>query len=152
RERQPKWRLTVIGSSGRVELLFPLGWNGPAILDWRDAEGEAHEEYWQSWDPWPAVIDTFEQMVAATTRRAGETPALRRQHSIRAWEWDDAARRGVEKRRSSVLEYQEATEEVGFKGTMTLVGCSLLWGVLMLLILSVWWPKLGFLIVPLIVV
>jgi hypothetical protein len=34
---------------------------------------------------------------------------------------------------------------------MTLVGCSLLWGVLLLLILSVWWPKLGFLIVPLIV-
>ncbi|HZV05912.1 MAG TPA: Gfo/Idh/MocA family oxidoreductase [Gemmataceae bacterium] len=151
-ERQPKWRLTAIGSDGRVELLFPLGWNGPAILDWRDAGGEAHEEYWQQWDPWPVLIDTFEQMVAAAPRSAGETPALRWQDAIRALELDDAARRGVEKRRSSLLEYQEATEEVGFKGTMTLVGCSLLWGVLLLLILSVWWPKLGFLIVPLIVV
>jgi hypothetical protein len=198
RERQPKWRLTVIGSGGRVELQFPLGWNGPAILDWRDAEGEAHEEYWQHWDPWPALIDTFEQALQlkalSDTARAMNEPALTEivgqvqqffedknkfqadepelnetfeqnvqqsrysiprlswQDSIRALELDDAARRGVEKRRSSLLEYQEATEEVGFKGTMTLVGCSLLWGVLLLLILSVWWPKLGFLIVPLIVV
>lgn len=34
---------------------------------------------------------------------------------------------------------------------MTLVGCSMLWSVLLLLILSRWWPALGWLIVPLIV-
>jgi hypothetical protein len=130
-------------------LLFPLGWNGPAILDWRDAEGEAHEEYWQHWDPWPAQIDTFEQ---ALQRDPQARPCPNWQDAIRALELDDAARRSIEKRRSSLLEYQEATEEVGFKGTMTLVGCSLVWGVLLLLILSVWWPKLGLLIVPLIVV
>jgi predicted dehydrogenase len=148
RANQPSWRLTMIGSIGRVELLFPQGWNGPAILAWRDADGEAHEEYWQQWDPWPALIETFEQ---ALPRDSRTQPRSSWQDAIRALELDDAARRGVEKRRSSVLEYQEATEEVGFKGTMTLVGCSLLWGVLLLLILSVWWPKLGFLIVPLIV-
>jgi predicted dehydrogenase len=148
-ERRPSWRLSAIGSAGRAELLFPQRWNGPAILDWRDADGETHEEYWQHWDPWPALIDAFEQ---ALQRGPQARPQPSWQDAIRALELDDAARRGVEKRRSSVLEYQEATEEVGFKGTMTLVGCSLLWGVLLLLILSVWWPKLGFLIVPLIVV
>jgi len=149
RANQPSWRLTAISSGGRVELLFPLGWNGPSMLDWRDADGEAHEEYWQRWDPWPALIDTFEQ---ALQRVPQTRPSPSWQDAIRALELDDAARRGVEKRRSSVLEYPEATEEVGFKGTMTLVGCSLLWGVLLLLILSVWWPKLGFLIAPLIAV
>ena len=152
RQQQPSWRLTAIGSGGRVELLFPLGWNGPAILDWRDADGERHEEYWQRWDPWPVLIETFEQLASGVASAPRGTAALCWQDAIRALELDDAARRSVEKRRSSLLEYPEATEEVGFKGTMTLVGCSLLWGVLFLLILSVWWPKLGFLIVPLIVV
>jgi predicted dehydrogenase len=146
-ERQPSWRFAAIGSTGRAELLFPQGWNGPAVLDWRDADGEAHEEYWQHWDPWPALIDTFEQALQYDLQTRSR-PSW--QDAIRALELDDAARRSVEKRRSSLMEYQEATEEVGFKGTMTLVGCSLIWGVLLLLILSVWWPALKLLIVPLI--
>jgi predicted dehydrogenase len=151
REKQPSWRLTVIGSAGRVELLFPLGWNGPACLDWRDADDEPHEEYWQHWDPWPALIEMFEHLVEKSLPTAGQS-RLSWQDTLRALELDDAARRSVERRRSSLLEYPEATEEVGFKGTMTLLGCSLVWGMLLLLILSVWWPKLGWLIVPLIVV
>jgi predicted dehydrogenase len=150
RERQASWRLTAFGSVERVELLFPQGWNGPAILDWNDTHDEPHEEYWQHWDPWPALVETFEQKLASSSQQEGQCH-LSWQDTVRALELDDAARRGVEKRRASVLEYPEATEEVGFKGAMTLVGCSLLWGVLLLLILSVWWPKLGFLIGPLIV-
>lgn len=161
RERQPNWRLTVIGSGGRVALLFPLGWNGPAILDWRDADGESHEEYWQHWDPWPALIETFEQ---ALQRSLQTRPSPNWQDAVRALELDDAARRGVEKRRSSVLEYPEATEEVGFKGTMTLVGCGLLWMMILFLILAsvlprnvlmtrfLGWPIVGWLfIVPIVV-
>jgi len=49
------------------------------------------------------------------------------------------------------MEYQEASEEVGFKGTMTLVGCAALWVVLVLLIASRWVPLLGWLILPLLV-
>ncbi len=52
----------------------------------------------------------------------------------------------------STLEYQEATEEAGFKGTMTLVGCGLLWGMIFLLILSRWLPQLGWIILPLLAV
>jgi predicted dehydrogenase len=70
------------------------------------------------------------------------------QDEVRCLELDDAARRSVERRRASTLEYQEATEEAGFKGTMTLVGCGLLWGSLVLLILSRWVPWLGWAILP----
>jgi hypothetical protein len=71
---------------------------------------------------------------------------------VRSLELDDAARRSVEKRRGSLLEYQEASETVGFKGTMTLVGCGLVWLILLALFASVWVPQVGWVIVPLIVV
>jgi len=51
----------------------------------------------------------------------------------------------------SVLEYPEATEEAGFKGTMTLVGCATLWAILVLLILSRWFSWLGWIIIPVLV-
>ncbi len=70
------------------------------------------------------------------------------QDAIRGLELDDAARRSVRRRRASTLEFQEATEEAGFKGTMTLVGCSMLWMSLVLLILSAWLPWLGWFIAP----
>jgi len=50
-----------------------------------------------------------------------------------------------------VLDYQEASEEVGFKGTMTLVGCGLLWALLLLLAASYWLPALRWVIVGLLV-
>ena len=65
---------------------------------------------------------------------------------IRSLELDDAAL--VPRRRASTMEYQEASEEVGFKGTMTLVGCGLIWIVLLLLLLSAWAPAIRYLIPP----
>src|SRR5580704_15069933 len=76
------------------------------------------------------------------------TRGLAWQDEVRCLELDDAARRSVERRRNSTLEYQEATEQASFKGTMTLVGCGLLWLSLVLLILSAWVPKLGWVIAP----
>lgn len=148
--KEPNWRLNVIGDTGRAELTFPLGWHGPAWLEWTDAEGVAQEEHWESWDPWPALVEMFEQTVDKAS--VPDRWRLRWSDAIRALELDDAARRGVERRRSSVLEYPEATEEVGFKGTMTLAGCFMVWMMLLMLILSIWWPRIGWLIVPLLVV
>jgi hypothetical protein len=74
------------------------------------------------------------------------------QDAIRALELDDGARRSVERRRASPMEYPEASEEVGFKGTMTLIGCAIVWGILLLLILSSIWPAARWVIVPLVVV
>ena len=74
------------------------------------------------------------------------------QDAIRALELDDAARRSLERRRASLLEYPQASEEVGFKGTMTLVGCGILWGIILLVILSRWVPWLGWAVGPLLAV
>lgn len=176
--RQPLWRATANGSHGRLELLFPLGWNGPAFLSWRDADGELKEEAYATWDPWPRLVESFETAVGmgreiprtlanpdsriSRTIQYSVLPAPKQttqipirpswQDVIRALELDDAARRSVAKRRASTLEFPDATEEAGFKGTMTLVGCGLLWGILLLLVLSAWKPWLGWFIVPVLAV
>jgi predicted dehydrogenase len=174
---EPRWRIAVLTRYEQAELIFPQGWPGPARLTWRDARGTPQEESWETWNPWPALVEAFEQAVqmrpggrvAVASRELAAVaseqitasplprplPALRPrvpltwQDAIRSLELDDAARRSVARRRASTLEYQEATEEAGFKGTMTLVGCSLLWGSLVLLILSRWQPWLGWIIAPL---
>jgi len=170
-------RLAVVGSQGRAELVFPSGRPGPGRLCWRDGAGEVREESWEAWDPWPALVEGFESALVRQASPSGPGPengsravrggkagaeigAKRRgggrrvptwQDAIRCLELDDAARRSVQRRRASTLEYPEATEEVGFKGTMTLVGCGLLWLVLLLAILSYWVPYLGWLIAPVLV-
>ncbi len=145
RQPESRWRLTVSAGGGRAELVFPLGWGGPAFLRWAAAGGERREEAWGVWDPWQALAAAFEAAVA------GSTPPLTWQDEVRCLELDDAVRRSVERRRATPLEYPDATEEVGIKGTMTLLGCGLLWVVLLLLVLSMWLPWAGWLIAPVIV-
>jgi predicted dehydrogenase len=181
-QHETHWRLSVVSSYGRADLLFPKGWPGPARLSWRDEAGELREETWETWNPWPALGEVFEEAVnqgekgkkgneeeakrekrvlariEGRTARQGATatlapiptsPSLSWQDAVRYLELDDAARRSVEKRRASALEYAEATEEAIFKGTMTLFGCGLLWGSLLLVILSRWIPWAGWIIAPL---
>jgi predicted dehydrogenase len=176
-QQEAFWSLRVTGSYGRAELLFPQGWPGPARLTWRDDRGELREASWEAWNPWLALVEVFEEALAngrgqatavlsAQAARVGTTAievgvprqkvlettavpsGLNWQDEIRSLELDDAARRSVARRRASTLEYQEASEEASFKGTMTLVGCGLLWVSLLLLILSRWLPWLGWLIAP----
>jgi predicted dehydrogenase len=142
---QPTYRLVVVGRAGRAELLFPLGPDGPSFLDWQDASGQQHEESWSDQDPWPLLVEAFEAAVA------GRAAVVSWQDEVRALELDDAARRSLSRRRTSLLEYPEATEEVGFKGTMTLVGCGVLWLVLLAVILTAWVPWLRWAVVPLLV-
>jgi predicted dehydrogenase len=157
---QPRWQAIATGDHGRAELLFPIGWDGPSFLTWRGASGELSEEAFPVSDPWPALVEVFEGALSAKANesRGDGEPAVSRnqpltwQDAIRCLELDDAARRSVSKRRSSTLEYPEASEEVGFKGTMTIVGCGLLWAILVLLILSRWVPWLGWFIIPVMVI
>jgi predicted dehydrogenase len=161
--RQPaeSWRLTLRGSYTRASLWFPEGCPGPSRLCWRDETGSPREATWDAWSPWPALVIVFEDAVAAARRQTSEVsetsevcspssapPLVTWQTAIRSLELDDAARRSLERRRVSTLEYPEPTEEVGFKGTMTLIGCGLLWLIVLLVILAVWFPWLGWIIVP----
>jgi len=139
-------RLTVQAAEGQAELLFPAGLQGPASLNWNLHTGKSDEESWPAWRPWPTLVEAFETALL----QPPPTPArLTWQDAIRGLELDDGTRRSIEKRRSSVLEYPEASEEVGFKGTMTLVGCGVLWAVILMLFLARWVPWLGVLIVVL---
>jgi predicted dehydrogenase len=141
---EPRWQLAAVGAYGRAELTFPEGWPGPARLVWGVRDGEVREETWPAWNPWLPLLGAFERAV-----EAGGDGGVAWQQEVRCLELDDAARRSVERRRANTLDLQEINEEVGFKGTMTLVGCSLIWGSLVLLILSWWQPWLGWLIAPL---
>jgi predicted dehydrogenase len=107
---------------------------------------------------WAAIVARFEQAaerLKSSPRAApGSGPpidlrdGLGWNDEIRALELNDLARRSIERRRAYSLDFQEATEEVGFKGTMTLIGCALLWLVPVVLLLSAWIPWLGWLVVP----
>jgi predicted dehydrogenase len=158
------------GSQGRAHLDFPAGFSGPVRLSLLKNAGQASEdERWEPWSPWAVLVTAFEEALARPRNimpggqivapaqpglgAAGQGSSVPMwQDAIRGLELDDAVRRSIERRRASTLEYQEATEEAGFKGTMTLVGCSLLWGMLLLVVLSRWFPKLGWLIIPLLAV
>jgi predicted dehydrogenase len=149
---QPKslWRLSAQGDRGRAELVFALGKPGPAHLSCWDNNGVLHESAWPGWDPWSALVVVLDGLLAQRTDRAPSLPAW--QDVVRALELDDAVRRSVEKRRATVMEYPDATEEAGFKGTMTLVGCGMLWLLLVVLILANWYPQLVWLIVALLAI
>jgi predicted dehydrogenase len=144
-------RWALLGTQGQAELVFPEGWTGPAHLRWRRPDGTAQKETWEAWDPGPRMVEAFEAALAAYTTkdRAKSVPTSPCwQDEVRALELDDAARRSIARRRTSPLEYQDATEEVGFKGTMTLAGCGLLWAIIVLAVLSRWFPWVGWLIIP----
>jgi predicted dehydrogenase len=139
---EARWHLTAVGTYARATLEFPEGWPGPARLNWQGPDGEPRTETWPAWNPWPPLVEAFERAVAGDGASAWH-------EEVRCLELDDAARRSVERRRANTLDLQEINEEVGFKGTMTLLGCGLIWGSLVLLILSWWQPWLGWLIAPL---
>jgi predicted dehydrogenase len=155
---EPRWRFVVVGSRGQAELGFSSTVPGAARLRWPDANGSEHEEAWDAWDPWAGLVDVFDSMLrksstAEPESRVPDQPIYPTwQDAVRGLELDDAARRSVHRRRASALEYPEASEETGFKGTMTLLGCGLLWASLLLLILSAWVPWLGWAILPVLVV
>jgi len=141
-------RFTVVGSAGRAVLTLPPNWPGPADLHWQTAAAGDRQE-WPAWEPWPALVEAFETAVRDNALKPrSQSSAPRWQDEVRCLELDDAARRSVARRRASALEYQEVSEEVGFKGTMTLVGCALLWSVLILLILAAWDRRFLLLVIP----
>jgi predicted dehydrogenase len=161
-------RIRLIGAKAAASVEMDEGFAGR----WRfrgpgDERGQAD---WERWSPWPALVEAFEQLVQMPRRAGPPVPNTRPtaareetadgsralgptwQDAIRGLELDDAVRRSIKHRRAGTLEYQEASEEVSFKGTMTLVGCGILWGLVLLAVLARWFPKLGWIVIPLLFV
>ena len=152
--QQPeRWEISVLSATGTAKLAFPEGWPGRCELTWM-VDSIAKAETWEAWNPWSGLVEVLERSqpphpdpLPLSTGGEGEVHPTWNDE-IRSLELDLAARRSIERRRTSTLEYQEATEEASFKGTMTLVGCSLLWISLVLLIISAWVPLLAWAIAP----
>jgi predicted dehydrogenase len=163
-QAEGRWRMSIVTTTGRASLAFAQGWPGPAQLAWTGDDGEERVETWEQFHPFAALLERFEQAVdlAAIKKPTPGQPAeealtkmppqLGWLDEIRAVELDEAARRSAHYGRSSTLDLQDATEEATFKGTMTLVGCSLIWAALIVLILAVWIPWLAWLILPVLAV
>lgn len=124
--------------------------------------GEKNEVVDEHDDRWVTIVEEFEKEVEYVHQSNRAEPAaggkdrpdsiLVWRDEVRALELDDAVTRSLAKRRAQLMEYQDASEEVGFKGTMTLVGCALLWIAIILLVISAWAPWAGWLILPAIIV
>ena len=63
-------------------------------------------------------------------------------------ELDDALRRSVAKHKSSDLEYGDMSQDTAGKGTLTLIGCGMIWLILLVFALSIWVPAIRWAIVP----
>jgi predicted dehydrogenase len=152
------------GTDGRAEVQVLPGTTPAAKLRWWIKDQPAQEQTWDSIDRWQPLVKVFDAAIdewrrSPTFSPAGSEPERKSspiypswQDEIRILEIEDAARRSVAHHRTVNLEYPEATEEAGFKGTMTLLGCGLLWGLILLLVLSRWLPWLGWVVIPLIIV
>jgi predicted dehydrogenase len=132
--------IRVWGTRGTAELALELT-GGSTLL----RHGE-HIDRFESWDPLTAIVEVVE---AVTLGRPGNTRHPVWQDEVRCLELDDAVRRSIERRRVSALEYPEVSEEVGFKGTMTLIGCGLLWTILGVVILAAWDRRFLWVVIPL---
>jgi predicted dehydrogenase len=147
---EKSWRLRLTASKIHAELDFSA--SGEAGLHWSDESGACHQEDFPYANPYRELVHVFEDAVKRfehpessrepTASESHAADSLTWQDAIRAAELDDAARRSVERRRANTIEYPEATEEAGFKGTMTLIGCGMLWVMLLLLVLARWYPVL----------
>jgi predicted dehydrogenase len=159
-QSESRWRISLVQTTGRASLWFRSGWPGPAELSWVDETGASRSENWPDFNPFAAILDRFDQAVDLCALRrptpgqpseeslTKTPPALGWHDELRAVELDEAARRSAHYGRSSIVDLQEATEEATFKGTMTLVGCSLIWLAVIVLILAVWVPWLAWFILP----
>lgn len=149
------WRLRLTASTLEAELsLYCSEW---ARLSWTDVTKIRLQEEWSDSNPWRELARAFGEAVGKYNQRvaggqAAENPprpeyGVTWQDAIRSAELDDAARRSVERRKVCTLDYPEATEEASFKGTMTLIGCGMLWIMLVMLVLARWYPVLLIVIV-----
>ncbi len=128
-ETNPGLRITVVGSRGRAVLHLLEGtptWN----LNWANDGASGSEEFPPA-DGAARALDIAARLV----QREPVSPDW--QDSCRAIELADSIQRSLEKGRTVELHYEDYTEASTFKGTMTSLGCGLLWISSLILIIGV---------------
>jgi myo-inositol 2-dehydrogenase/D-chiro-inositol 1-dehydrogenase len=147
----PAGTFRIEAERGEIQLDHDGDWTARVRLAWSSRGGIAREMLWESWNAGQAALRSFEEAIAGGDQSIKPTSVTWRDET-RALELDDAARRSMQKGRVSVLEYAEASPEQSFKGTMTLIGCGLIWLVFALYVASAWVLALGYLIPPLLLI
>ena len=115
-QAEAHWRSSLVNAVGRASLEFNRGWPGKARLTWIDERGQEQIETWESINPWLAFLERFEHAVLDSQVKKPEAgqpalesltkspPLLGWEDELRALELDDAARRSLERGRSSTLD------------------------------------------------
>lgn len=143
-DTEPGGRMTVVGSTGRVIL------DMPGAHDWTletRGESSSNVETFPRCDGEATALARLKRLLAGQAVEPTWTDACR------AIELADSIQRSLEKGRTVELHYENYTEQGTFKGQMTSLGCGLLWGSLVVLIIGVvaagfrlpladYWPQL----------
>ena len=117
-EREPLGRITAVGAAGKAILLMPE--QGTWTLDL--AEGDDVEpESFPDWNPAAVGLEKLSRLIAGEEVRPNWVDACR------DIELADSIQRSLTKGRTVELHYEDYSEDGTFKGTMTSLGCALLW-------------------------
>ncbi|MBL9124498.1 MAG: hypothetical protein JNG90_12760 [Planctomycetaceae bacterium] len=133
-EREAAARVTAIGGGGKAELLMPA--EGDWSLAWGESDVQPPESF-PDWDPAAAALDQFARLLA------GEVAHPTWVDACRDIELADSIQRSLDKGRTVELHYEDYTEDGTFKGTMTSLGCALLWLAPLVLLVGIVLGQMG---------
>jgi predicted dehydrogenase len=94
---------------------------------------------------WRPFVEEYE------SQRSGGQPKLSWQDAVRHHELSDAMKRSLEKRRTESLDNQEVSAESASKGTLTLIGCGMIWLIVLIFGISIWVPWIRWAVVPILI-
>ncbi|HEV3144366.1 MAG TPA: Gfo/Idh/MocA family oxidoreductase [Gemmataceae bacterium] len=142
RKEETTW-LTLEVESATVEL------EKPTDGLWRVApsDGSSPLPSMPAGNRWHGLLSVFEMALS----NPAEPLPLTWDDAIRTMELDDALRQSVEKRRAIPMEYAEVSEQASARGSITLIGCGMIWLMLLAFAVSIWLPWIRWLVVPMLV-
>lgn len=126
--------LTAIGAGGTAALIMPN--EGVWALDAPDLVGEQPLEF-PDWDSGREAIERMRRLLA------GDEVAPPWSDVCREIELADSIQRSLDKGRTVELHYEDYTEDGTFKGTMTSLGCALLWLAPVVLVVGIVLGRMG---------
>lgn len=119
-------RFTLRGPDCEAVLMIPDDWADESSLTWQ-FRGEESKSTW-NWQPWDALAAEIEKAIG------GSPMTLSWLDETRCLELFDAVRQSARRRRVIPMAYEEVSEGANFKTVMATLGCLVLLGAVLLLI------------------